>query len=213
MKAYIAKDLIKVKTRRITKRRVLAWVSGFIALVCLFALVTHNWHILAIPFDPGRMWVETGFTATLRTYDDEGNPTGTSWRAIDTHNWAQEGEVRHTELFLRTQGFSGNLHMYGRTIYRNGEAVRLVFYNYTESLLGWFLRIAFNRDNRATGTSGGLALSAQQEGADFYAEVYYLPNLHRLLPNRHGNLAMLDNELDALRKNAAPVWRGVVEQP
>ena len=214
MKMHIARDLFKSKTRRLTRRHLLAAPAAFVALIALFAVATMHWHFIAIPFDPARMWVEARYAATRRHYDEAGNHTGSSWREMEPTGWMQANEVRINELVLRTNGFTArNLSIYGRDIYRNGIPVRLVFYNYTEAPAAWLARNALRWNNRADGRSWSQFLSPQN-GETFYAEVYYLPNLHRLMSRRHHTIpALSDQEMDALRENASPVWQGTVEQP
>ncbi len=95
---------------------------------------------------------------------------------------------------------------YGRTIYRNGQKVRVVYYCYTKTL--WNKLFLCNREDLFTQITTGAIYGDslyQEKYEPQLREIYYLPmrNLNRLEK-------LSDDEFDAQRKNATLVWNGIV---
>ena len=114
------------------------------------------------------------------------------------------------ELWIHVDSFGTQYaHAIGRTIYRDGERVRLVYITRTEKLLSLtrrrFLPNLRTQEMRAqTDALQDLGYGHQT------IEVYYLQSLHR---QRRRIERFFDADFDALRADGNFVWRGTIEIP
>jgi hypothetical protein len=117
----------------------------------------------------------------------------------------REGEIAVDELALVHEGFAfRGFNIIGRNIYRNGERIRVVYFNYTQTPVVRFLQNHTNMNSRTTGS----IFNSQLQGFYFgpqTIEVYYLPDLHNII---HTITEFC--YFDGFRENGVPVWRGVV---
>lgn len=97
----------------------------------------------------------------------------------------------------------------GRTINRNGENIRVVYYCYTRTLWDSLFFDDGFAGQRESGRSFGSDIYGENyESAEYepqMREIYYLPvrNLHKI-----GELS--DEEFDGLREKGSLIWSGVI---
>ena len=106
--------------------------------------------------------------------------------------------------------FPQNTHETGRTLYRDGGQVHVIYVSITESLI-----TALHHEYLAL-TTGGIRTQPRPFISDALKnieqfpkkiEIYYLQNLHR---QRRRIQRMSDEQFDQLRESATQVWSGVI---
>lgn len=209
-------DFLKGLKRRMKKKSVRAALFTGLGIIAFLTILTVVMTVpeITIPFDADKMWVEVGHLAYTEFITEEGWH-GRHWRLLYPGDALRDGEQMQEELMLRTAGFSHRyIHIYGRTIYRGGERVRIVFYSYTESPLQRFLRTALNWDDGADGRTWHFEMHGMYIGTQ-QIEVYYLPGLHRLLEEEPGyfpTMPLSNDEFYALLNDAVKVWYGTMSR-
>lgn len=204
-------DFLKKLRRMVWQRYAF---GAFLICACLIVVISFlKSYDLPVPYDSKRMTVE--LFRMVWTPNDYGLMQWSDAEALDekTAEAADRGEydtVDEIRLVLKECVRSDGLTSKGRTIERDGEKVRVVYYCYTRSL--W-------NNLFSPGTNGYVDTSVHagaiyetnffRESLDSYQsrrrEIYYLPmgNMNRL--DR-----LSDEEFDALKMDAIPVWSGVI---
>lgn len=202
-------DFLKKLRGTMRQRYLITSLSTCALLVCLIVFLKK--FDTPVSYDPDRMTAEIFQIAYVP------NESGLrQWRDLDSLDPKTASAVRlgkydtqeQVRLVLKDNVNSNGFASLGRTIQRNGETVRVVYYCYTKSL--W---------NSMFSENGGFVDYSIAQGDvyedDFFInanadyqpekrEIYYLPveNMNRL--NR-----LSDEEFDAQKENADLVWSGV----
>lgn len=203
-------DFLRLMKERMRKKYAAAILLTFVFVSGLMIfLKTYD---LPIPYDPECMTTEIYQMAYVP------NSFGLrEWRSLDVlepdqREAAAAGAYETMEalrlLLTRSVGSDG-ITSAGRTIQRNGENVRVIYYCYTTSL--W--NRLFSAENRfvcrSTATGAVYERLFQRSEVSHYEqeqrEIYYLPmgNMNRLE-------RLSDEEFDELREKAALVFRGEI---
>lgn len=169
---------------------------------------------LPVAYDPKKMTVELYQRAY--TPNDYGLMKWTSVEALDpgTAQAVARGEYEimdEIRLVLKECVRSDDLTSRGRTIERDGEKVRVVYYCYTRSLWNSLFSPGDNGFVNSSVSTGAIyeADFFRGESVENYEprmrEIYYLPmgNMNRLS-------LFSDEEFDALREDAVLVWSGKI---
>lgn len=183
-------------------------ICGIIISFCIFA---KNYEI-EIPFDPDRMSAEVFRGAVVPDKDGD-----TSWVSLDELDFSAtknfiEGNLKEIELiqltYKKISNISGQPHS-SRTIYKNGEDIRVIYYCYQKTL--WD-SLFFWEDNKLP-YENGAAYGSFLYG-DEYQSIDYRPQkteIYYLQFNDPESLnALSDDEFVALKKQAQLVWSGVI---
>ena len=96
-------------------------------------------------------------------------------------------------------------HAVGRTVYRDGQSVRVVYISITETPISFIQVRIFNRRETPIVFSPTTAFNNIE--LPQMVEIYYLRNLHRIQRRIH---RMSDEDFDALRKEDMQIWSGVI---
>lgn len=168
---------------------------------------------LPVPYDPEKMTVE--LFQKVRTLNDYGlmewsmvdAPDSETAEAVGAEAYDTVDELR---LVLKECVRSDGLTSRGRTIRRDGETVRVVYYCYTRSLWNSLLHPGNNGFVDSSIYAGAIyETNFFRQSLENYEprmrEIYYLPmgNMNRL-----GRLS--DEEFDAQKENAVLVWSGEI---
>lgn len=166
---------------------------------------------IPIPFDANRMFVEK-IPSVFTVDKDYGLIYVSNIDGLDFQDskMVLDGKLDTMDLVWFTYRGIHNAGFWskGRTINRNGEPVRVVYYRYTKSL--WDLMLpsdmfAYSESASNYGEiySDSTALEGEPHVSEM-REIYYLPMR---------NLAALDKlsdeEYDALKENASLIWSGM----
>lgn len=205
-------DFLKDLRTRLRRRYTLFALGGCICLVGLLAglVCFARHHRIPIPYEPACMTTEIYRAAPI--VNEYGNAQWLDLDALDFEDSKAviEGEKETIDLVrLRLSESVGSDDMVsrGRTIWRDGEPVRVIYYCYTRTLWNeWFPRDGVFMD-RACGT-GEIYEGMELYRAGYEAqkrEIYYLPmgDLERLDQ-------LSDEAFDARREDAVLVWKGVI---
>lgn len=174
-----------------------------------FTVFANNYDI-PIPYDPDHMSVEIYQAAPITNEKNFFHWTDLDLLDFENKKEVLSGTYETIDMIrLTCHGVdrTADVRSNGRTIYRNGEKTRVIYYCSTKTL--W--DILFYKDNGHSDngyTSGGdiYGGSDYQEAYEpEMREIYYLPmrNMDRLDK-------LSDEEFDALREKATPVWSGVI---
>lgn len=199
--------LEKLRVRILHKSRKIA-ISTCIVLACLL-LFLKNWQV-PLSFDSENMGVKIFQVAPIP--DKDGN---ISWEDVDqldfsTSQAVLEGDyevINLIEIYYQ-QIFCTSQRTCARTINRDGEAVRIIYYCYTESLWDHLFLKTESSDWIYGRTYDSSLYGNQYQSPDYkpqMREIYYLPvrNLEHL--NK-----LSDEEFDLQRERATLVWKGVI---
>lgn len=168
---------------------------------------------LPVPYDPERMTI--GLFENAYTPNDYGLMEWSDVRILDegTAEAAAKGAydtVDELRFVLQECVRSDGMTSRGRTIRRDGETVRVVYYCYTRSLWNSLFRPGMNGYMDSSVYRGAIyEKNFFRESLEKYEpmmrEIYYLPmgNMNRM--NR-----LSDAEFDELREDAVLVWSGVI---
>ena len=199
------KDL-KAGVQKRKRRSILA----VFAILIIGILFTRRYSV-PIPFDANRMFIET-VPSAFTVNDEYGWVDLTN---IDGLDFQESKSVLSGKLdvmnlvWLSYRGIhNAGSWSKGRTISRNGEKVRVIYYRYTKTL--WDLMLPSD-------------LFAQSESASNYGEIYgdsaafdggvHEPEQREIYYLQVRNLDALDElsdkEYDALRQKASLIWSGV----
>lgn len=201
-------DFLKKLRKRILQRNAIAAITTCIVLLAGFLVFAKNYKI-PIPFDAYRMSVEE-FKAAVVTKKDG----GILLKEIDPRLFGDvipedsEGIVDAVRFAYRGINNIGECSR-GRTINRNGEEVRVVYYCYTKTLWNSLFIDSDLMGYSESGSSYGSELYGDCYESGHYEpqmkEIYYLPirNLERI--DR-----LSDEEFDQLREKCDLIWRGIV---
>lgn len=185
-------------------------------VICAVLILTVDFlksYALPISYDPEKMTVELFQNAY--TPNDYGLMQWNNVDALETETAeaAERGDydtVDEIRLVLRECVRSDDLMSRGRTIQRDGETVRVVYYCYTRSLWNSLFHPGENGFVNSSINTGEIYETKlfRQPLEDYepqMREIYYLPlgNMNRI-----GLLS--DEEFDALREDAVLVWSGKI---
>lgn len=199
-------DFLKKLKVRMFRRNVIVAISTGLVLITGFFIFAKNYEI-PLPFDANRMLVEefkaaviTGEDGTISLESIDPGLLGDiipedSSNVIDAVRLAYRG-INHIS------GYSS-----GRTINRNGEKVRVIYYCYTKTLWDSLFIDSDLLEYSESGSAYGSDIY-DYESRDYkpqMKEIYYLPmvNLYKI-----DNLS--DEEYDKLREKCELIWSGVI---
>lgn len=199
--------LKKLKKRLRHRTRSIALLTCII--LCSFFLFLKYWQV-PLPFDSERMGVKIFQVVPIT--DREGN---ISWEDVDNLDFSTsqaviEGEHEVLDLIqiYYQQIFCASQRTCARTINRDGEAVRIIYYCYVESLWDHLFFKAGPGDRIYGRTYDSSLYGNQYQSPDYkpqMREVYYLPvkNIERLTE-------LSDEDFDAQKERATLIWKGVI---
>lgn len=203
-------DFLKKWKGRIRRRYVIVALSTGIFLTC--AVLVLGTYRIPVAYDPDCMTAAIYQTASVP------NSFGLKeWRDLDTLDpesaeavKTEKYDIRDELQFVRRQSAgSDGFTSCGRTMRRDGENIRVVYYCYTRTLWNSMFPAGSSFADQSVVKDGiygsdfsrDVGMEYQQEKT----EVYYLPirNLNRLD-------GLSDEEFDAQKKDAVLVWSGVI---
>ena len=210
-------DFLKKLKRKMLRKNVVVAISTCIVVLSSL-IVFSKTHEIPIPFDPHRMTAELIPVAVVSNADGS-----SAWWELDTIE-PPEGTVISPgldtviptdyeyimeQLVIKEQGFANiSSSATGRSINRNGETVRVVYYRYTKTPWNSLFIDYDLTDYTSSAWWSGTDIYGDSYGSVDYEpqmiEIYYLPvrELSRL-----NNLS--DEDFDALRENGALIWSGL----
>lgn len=197
----------KMKTR-MRRRNALAALSACIVLLAGFYVFANNYEI-PIPFDENHMSVEVFKAAVVTDEDGTISLKEIDPRLMDEIVPEHSGNVVDAVRLAYEEINRISKISRGRTINRNGENIRVVYYCYTRSLWDSLVFDDGFAGQYESGRSFGSDIYGENyESADYepqMREIYYLPvrNLHKI-----GELS--DEEFDGLREKGSLIWSGVI---
>lgn len=196
----------KVKMKLTRKKKLIfsciAFLVGFVAFA--------NFYVLPLPFDTYRMSVELVPHAVV--VDKNGRVSWEELRSAVSRGTVPEDYKHVTNVLVRKyQGINGiGENSVGRTINRNGEDVRVVYYCYTKTLLDSLFLDPDLQEYSEAGTSTGTDLYGDSFETMAHepqmTEVYYLP----LTDLYNSTDELSDAEYDELRGNCDLIWSGTI---
>ena len=202
-------DFLKKLKRKIRHRY--AAVAAATCLTLWALAVFAGKYQIAVPYDPEHMTTETYQAVPVV------NEFGiTQWTDVDALNFEEtEAVIREGQdpidlvrFVVRESEPYDDFRSYGRTILRDGQEVRVVYYCYTKSLRSCLAleEKACTFQMKSTGDIYGLRLH-RADYTPVMTELYYLP-MDGLFP--HYRFARLsDREFDGQRDEAELVWSGM----
>lgn len=197
-------DFLKNLKKRMLRRNIIIAVSTCIMILAGFFIFAYNYEI-PLPFDPYRMTVELVPNAVVTTEDGK-----TLWKGLDyvePDDYSSIIDVL-TRVYRGINGISEVSD--GRTINRNGEAVRVVYYYYSKTLWSSLFVDPDLQEYSESGTSTGTDMyGGNFQCADYkpqMTEVYYLPV--KDIYDKMDHLS--DEQYDQLRENQMLVWSGII---
>ena len=166
---------------------------------------------IALPYDSEHM--ETEMYQAVPVVNDNGV---TQWTDVDALNFEETGTVIKegqepidlVRFVVREPEPYDDFRSYGRTILRDGQEVRVVYYCYTKSLKSCL--VPEEKARRVCWKSTGDIYGMRLYRADYtplMTELYYLPMEGLWLDYRFARLS--DREFDGQRENAVLVWNGL----
>ncbi|MCI8515244.1 MAG: hypothetical protein HFI93_11585 [Lachnospiraceae bacterium] len=191
------------------KKRIAAVLACFV-MALLFIFVRRYEHPL--PFDANRMFVEP--IEAVRGIDAEGNGFLSS---LDELNFEESRAVLAGKydvidlVWLTCRGINAVASVsHGRTIRRDGEEIRVVYFCYYKTLWESLFEGDFAYGSESVFWFGDI-YGGDPYGSAYEArkrEVYYLPA--RELLDYEKMTGLSDEAFDALRKKGELIWSGVV---
>lgn len=177
-------------------------------LICAFSIIVSgflkSW-ALPVPYDPERMTVEVFQTSEYRPGRQSGTEPAQSGTAEAVAG--EDDSVDEIQLVLKECVRSDDFTSVGRTIERDGEKVRVVYYCYTRSLWNSLFYPGGDRFVDSSVSTGAVyeANPFREAYQPRLREIYYLPM---------GNMDWLrwisDEEYEARKADAVLVWSGVI---
>lgn len=201
-------DFIKKLKANMLRRNIIAAVSTAVAILACFFIFAKNYEI-PLPFDANRMSVEL-FKAAVTTNEDGKTSLETIDSEILGNVIPEDSDHIIDAVRLSYQGINKiSEYSRGRTIRRNGEDVRVVYYCYTKTLWN---SLFFDGDLAGYSESGhsyGSAIYGDNYQSTVYKpqrkEIYYLP-----IRNFFKIDDLSDEEFDKLRETCDLIWSGVI---
>lgn len=199
-------DFLKKMRGRLRKRYAAVMLLTCTVLIG-FTVFAKNYNI-PVPYNPNYMTVETYEAAPI--VSEFGITQWTDLNALDfdTSKAVMAGEydtLSLIRLVITEPALWDNVQSKGRTIYRDGEKVRVVYYCYTRTLWNRLFPSYYTRLNKTVSTGDIYDMRLHRaEYKPIMTELYYLPmNSARRLEQ------LSDEEFYSLKKNAIPVWKGM----
>lgn len=198
------------KKYKTSKKSKAIFLSSCITLLLLAGFFTFaNFYEIPLPFDSYRMSVELMPSAVVISENGK-----VSWKELESakSKGMVSGDYENVinVLYRNYQGINNiSESSTGRTINRNGEDVRLVYYCYSKTLWNSLFKDPdleeYSESGRSTGTDmyGGNYQSLNYEPQ--MTEVYYLP-----LRDLYKIDSLSDTEYDSLRADSGLIWRGTI---
>lgn len=200
-------DFLK-KLKSIIQRK----YATIILLTCIilisFMIFSKNYDI-PVSYDKEHMGTETYQAVEIV------NPHGsTQWDDVDSLDFETTkiiisqgyNPINLIRLVRKEASGDESINSYGRTISRNGQEVRVVYYCYTQPL--WNQLFLYKKEGLSTQITTGDIYGDSLYHKNYnpqIREIYYLPikNMDRLEK-------LSDDEFDAQREKAILVWRGTI---
>lgn len=201
--------LKKLKTKMMRKS-IMAAVFACIVLIS-FTVFTRSYRI-PVKYDPEHMKVEKFQAVVLPNQYGE-----ILWRDIDALGidfetskeiMAGKHEVLDLVQTIYDLDFRVSESSNARTINRNGEKVRVVYYCYNQTLWDRLFFDIFNKGYHVKGNNCNYIYGSDYQSTDYKPqkrEIYYLPmsNMKRLEK-------LSDSEFDVQKEDATLVWEGTI---
>ena len=201
-------DFLRKLRKKMQHRSLGVAVSTCIVLI-FFLVLLKNWQV-TLPFDPEHMGVKI-FQVVPMT-DRDGN---ISWEDVDsldffTSQAVMEGDYEVMDLIqiYYQQIFCASQRTCARTINRDGETVRIIYYCYTESLWDHLFFKPGSKDWIYGRTYDSSLYGSQYQSPDYQPqmrEIYYLQ-----VKNIEGLEKLSDEEFDEQKEHAILVWKGMI---
>ncbi|HBN56822.1 MAG TPA: hypothetical protein DD414_08600 [Lachnospiraceae bacterium] len=196
-------DIDFLKKLRTTIRKRYAYVVFLtcIVLICCFVLLKNCY--LPVPYDPDRM--STEFYQAVPVTDSYGITRWKEQRSPEPERASDAASVDLVRLVLTGPIQIDDAVSIGRTVERDGEKVRVVYYCYTRAL--WSSLFAGSRPLVDKMTMSGHIYGNRLEQAEYkplMTEIYYLP-----VRNMDSLERLSDQEFEAKKEDAVLVWSGV----
>lgn len=202
-------DPVKKLKTHIRRKKILLSIATCIVLFSV-VVFTKKYEI-PLPFDANRMML-TPVQAVLTTTENDESTTLSDLDHLDfkTSKAVILGDYDTLDLIQFTyQGINNaSFISYSRTINRNGENIRVVFFCYYKTLWDTVFHGDLSDYSEGGSAFGDIYDESFQENNNYMPgmkEIYYLPirNLYKI---NHFS----DEKLDALRNNAVLIWKGVI---
>ena len=184
------------------------YLSVCLVLFAGFFVFAHTYE-MPLPFDANRMSVETIPCAVI--VEENGKISWEELESAKRHGLVSDDHKNVINvLYMTYRGINGiSEPSVGRTINRDGDDIRVVYYCYTKSL--WdslFVDRDLQEYSEAGRSTGGDIYGDKYQNMNYepqMVEVYYLPrrNLYKI-----ENLS--DAEYDKLREKCDLIWSGVI---
>lgn len=201
-------DFLKKLKVRMVRRNVIVAMVTCILVLAGFIIFAKNYE-LPLPFDANRMSVET-FKAAVMPGEDGTISLIEVKPELLGDVISEDGQNIIDAVKLAYQGINNvGKCSRGRTINRNGQEIRVVYYCYTKTLWDSLFVDPDLLGYSESGSSFGSDLYGDNyESTDYkpqMKEIYYLPirNLERIDK-------LSDEEFDRLRETCDLIWRGVI---
>lgn len=211
-----APDLVEKKDMEQTKKPkagIQKKKTAIILTICITlaaGILFARRYSIPIPFDANRMFVEK-IPSAFTVDKDYGWTYLTNIDGLDFQDskMVLDGKLDTMDLVWFTYRGIHNAGFWskGRTINRNGESVRVVYYRYTKSLWDLMLPSDIFAHSESASNYGEIysdspALDGESHVLEM-REIYYLP-----IRNLAALDKLTDEEYDALRENASLIWSG-----
>lgn len=193
-----------------SKKSKTIFLSSCLTLLLLAGFLTFaRFHEIPLPFDSYRMSVELMPCTVVISENGE-----VSWKNLESAKSKgivpDDYENVINVLHRNYQGINGiSESSTGRTINRNGEDVRLVYYCYSKTLWNSLFKDPDLEEYSESGRSTGTDMYGDNYESLNYepqmTEVYYLP-----LRDLYKINALSDTEYDSLRADSELIWRGTI---
>lgn len=197
-------NFLKQLKKRLLRRNMMIAISACIVVFAAFFIFAHSYEI-PLPFDSYRMSVELIPHAVVTNEDGK-----TSWEDLKYVEPDEYNSVINV-LTRVSRGINGiSEESTGRTINRNGEEVRVVYYCYSKTLWNSLFIDSDLQEYSESGTSTGTDMYGDSfQSVDYEPqriEVYYFPV--RDLYDKMEKLS--DEKYDQCKENLMLVWSGVI---
>lgn len=201
-------DFLKKLKKRLMRKNIM--ISVFTCIVLLIGFLSFaRFYEIPLPFDGFRMSVELVPSAIIT--DESGR---ISWEKLESAIYrGVVPENYHNTMDVLNLSYKGindiSERSVGRTINRNGENVRVIYYCYIKTLWNTlFVYPDFVGYSEGGSSTGSTIYGDSYESADYQPqriEVYYLPirNLEKIDQ-------LTDDEYDKLKERCELIWSGVV---
>ncbi len=202
-------DPVKKLKANIRRKKILFSVLTCAVLVGV-TIFAKNYEV-PLPFDANRMLLEpvqavftTDENADSSTLSDLDHLDFETSKAVISGNYDVLDLMQFSYQGINNAGFT----CYSRTLNRNGENIRVVFFCYYKTLWDIVLNGDLSDYSESGSAFGDIYDDSLQKDNNYMPgmkEIYYLPirNLYKIS-------SFSDEKIDALRNDAVLIWKGVI---